>query len=459
MKIIVLGAGQVGSTVAQNLASENNDVTVVDLNMDTLNELQNRLDLSIVYGHAAYPSVLRKAGAEDADMIIAATNSDETNMIACQIAYTLFKTTSRIARIRSQQYLIEKDALFKKKHIPIDVLISPERLVTDHIERIIEHPGALQVVDFADGKVRLVGVIAEVAAPMTGHAPEHLKTLLPQIDVCIATIYRDDDPIVVKEIETIQTGDLVFYIAAKENTVTIMEQFHQPDKPSKHVMIAGGGNIGMALAQRLESRYSVKVIEKNKERAEELAEVLNSPSTLVLSGDVADQDLLIEENISSMGLFCALTNDDEANILSAMVARKMGAKKVMSLINRPAYVDLVEKGFIDVAISPHNVTIGALLRHVRRGDVVAVHSLRRGAAEALEAVAHGDESTSEVVGRAISDLPLDHRTIIGAIVRNGEVLIASDDLVVEAEDHVIILVVDKSLINDVENLFQVGVTY
>ncbi len=457
MKIIVLGAGQVGSTVAQNLASENNDVTVVDLNMNTLRELQDRLDLSTVYGHAAYPSVLREAGAEDADMIIAATNSDETNMIACQIAYTLFKTTSRIARIRSQQYLIEKDALFKKKHIPIDVLISPERLVTDHIERIIEHPGALQVVDFADGKVRLVGVVVEKESPMTGRVPGHLKVLLPQIDVCIATVYRKNDPVVLRDIETIVEGDIVFYIAAREHTVTIMEQFHHRSKPSKHVMIAGGGNIGMALAQRLETKYSVKIIEKNSDRANVLAATLNS--SMVLNGDVADQELLLEENISSMGLFCALTNDDEANILSAMVASKLGAAKVMSLINRPAYVDLVEDGIIDVAISPQNVTIGALLRHVRRGDVVAVHSLRRGEAEALEAIAHGDESTSEVVGRAISDLPLDHRAIIGAIVRNGEVLIARDELVVEAEDHVIILVIDKSLIHDVENLFQVGVTY
>ena len=457
MKIIVLGAGQVGSTVAQNLASENNDVTVVDLNMNTLQELQNRLDLSTVYGHAAYPEVLRQAGAEDADMIIAATNSDETNMIACQIAYTLFQTTSRIARVRSQGYLVEKDALFKKKHIPIDVLISPERLVTDHIERIIEHPGALQVVDFADGRVRLVGVFAEEAAPMTGHGPDHLQTLLPEIEACFATVYRDNDPIVLSELDTIQEGDIVFYIAAAQHTVTIMEQFHAPEKRSKHVMIAGGGNIGMALAQRLESRYSVKVIEKNRQRAEVLAETLNSST--VLCGDVADQELLLEENISSMGLFCALTNDDEANILSAMVARKMGARKVMSLINRPAYVDLVERGFIDVAISPHNVTIGALLRHVRRGDVVAVHSLRRGSAEALEAIAHGDESTSEVVGKSISDLALDDQTIIGAIVRNGEVLIARDDLVIEAEDHVIILVLDKKRINEVENLFQVGVTY
>ena len=456
MKIIVLGAGQVGSTVAQNLAHENNDVTVVDLNMNTLQELQNRIDLNTVFGHAAHPNVLRMAGAEDADMIIAATNSDETNMIACQIAYTLFRTTSRIARVRSQEFLTEKETLFQKKHIPIDVLISPEKLVTDHIERIIQHPGALQVVDFADGRVRLVGVIAEASAPMTGQSSEAIHGLLPNVGVCIAAIYRDNEPVMPDE-AIIKEDDIVFYIAAKGHTVSIMEQFHQPDKPSKHVMIAGGGNIGMALAQRLESRYRVKIVEKNPERAEQLGEQLHN--SLVLCGDVADQDLLLEENISSMDLFCALTNDDEANILSAMVARKMGARSVMSLINRPAYVELVERGFIDVAISPHNVTIGALLRHVRRGDVVAVHSLRRGMAEALEAIAHGDKETSEVVGCKISELPLEDGTIIGAVVRGNQVIIGDNDLEIEAEDHVIVFVVDKKLIPEVENLFQVGVTY
>ena len=456
MKIIVLGAGQVGSTVAQNLAHENNDVTVVDLNMNTLQELQNRIDLNTVFGHAAHPNVLRMAGAEDADMIIAATNSDETNMIACQIAYTLFRTTSRIARVRSQEFLTEKETLFQKKHIPIDVLISPEKLVTDHIERIIQHPGALQVVDFADGRVRLVGVIAEATAPMTGQRSGAIHGLLPNVGVCIAAIYRDNQPVMPDE-AVIQEDDIVFYIAAKGHTVSIMEQFHQPDKPSKHVMIAGGGNIGMALAQRLESKYRVKIVEKNPDRAEQLGEQLHN--SLVLCGDVADQDLLLEENISSMDLFCALTNDDEANILSAMVARKMGASSVMSLINRPAYVDLVERGFIDVAISPHNVTIGALLRHVRRGDVVAVHSLRRGMAEALEAIAHGDKETSEVVGCKISELPLEEGTIIGAVVRGNQVIIGESDLEIEAEDHVIVFVVDKKLIPEVENLFQVGVTY
>lgn len=456
MKIIVLGAGQVGSTVARNLASENNDITVVDTDRDTLYALQERIDLSVVCGHAAHPDTLKQAGAEDADMIIAATSSDETNMIACQIAYTLFKTTSRIARVRAQEYLVEKETLFKKKHIPIDVLISPERLVTDHIERIIQHPGALQVVDFADGRVRLVGVTAEESAPMNGMPVDNIHQLVPNVGVCIAAIFRDDRSVVVEN-AIIQEGDIVFYIAAKGHTVDIMVQFHKPDKPSKHVMIAGGGNIGLALAQRLESKFRVKIIEKNPERSETLAEVLDS--AIVLNGDVADQELLSEEHVESMDLYCALTNDDEANILSAMVAKKMGARAVMSLINRPAYVDLVERDFIDVAISPHNVTIGALLRHVRRGDVVAVHSLRRGMAEALEAIAHGDRETSLVVGRSIAELPLGEGTIIGAVVRGNQVIIGHNDLEIEAEDHVVVFVADKEQIPDVEKLFQVGAVY
>jgi trk system potassium uptake protein TrkA len=458
VKIIVLGAGQVGSAVAKNLVAEGNDVTVVDLNKRALDSFGS-IDLSPVRGHAAYPNVLTEAGAEDADMIIAATSSDETNMIACQIAYSLFRTTSRIARVRSQQYLKRKDVLFQKKHIPIDVLISPEQLVTDHILRIIEHPGALQVMDFADGRVRLVGVVTEGEAPMCGREASMLKELLPDVDICLATIYRDNEAILLSEKSVvIQEGDIVFFIVASEKAVDAMSQFHKVEKHFKHVMIAGGGNIGLALAEKLEvGKYRVKLIEKNLDRANYLADTLNNTS--VLAGDVADQELLQTENIHSMGLFCALTNDDEANILSAMVAKNLGARKVMSLINRPAYVDLVENQFVDIAISPHNITIGALLRHVRRGDVVAVHSLRKGSAEALEAIAHGDMETSEVVGRKICDLPLHSSSIIGAIVRGGDVIIAHDDLVIEAEDHVIILVVDKKHIAEIEKLFQVGVTY
>ena len=456
MKIIVLGAGQVGSTVAQNLARENNDVTVVDLDLSVLQELQDRLDLRTVLGAASYPNVLRNAGVEDADMIIAATNSDEVNMVACQIAYTLFRTPTKIARLRAQEYMREKE-LFCKEATPIDVVISPERLVTNHIERIIEHPGALQVLDFADGKVRMVAVKAYYGGPLVGHQIRELRDHLPKVDTRVAAIYRDGNAIKPTGDTTIQADDEIFFVASRKDTPVVMSEMRSREKPVKRIMIAGGGNIGRALAEALESNYKVKLIEKFPKRAEQLADMLDN--TLVLQGDAADQELLIEENIDEMDFFCALTNDDEANILSAMLAKRMGADKVMSLINRPAYVDLVESGIIDVAISPQQVTIGALLTHVRRGDVVAAHSLRRGAAEALEAIAHGDSKTSPLVGRRIDEIKLPHDASIAALVRDNDVLIAHDDIVIESEDHLIMFLGNKSHIPEVEKLFQVGVTF
>ncbi len=456
MKIIVLGAGQVGSTVAQSLASEDNDVTVVDADASVLHDLQSRVDLRTVCGRASYPDVLRAAGAEDTDMIIAATDSDETNIVAMQIAYTLFRTPAKIARVRSNEYTSET-ALFTNNHIPIDVLISPEQLVTDHIQRIIEHPGAVQVVDFADGKVRLVGVEVEADAPMVGLPISSLAVLLSDIETRVAAVYRGEEVIIADGDTVVLEEDIVFFLGQKKHTSTVMAQFHHHVNACKRVMIAGGGNIGLLLAKKLERFYSVKIIEAREDRAEFLASTLSS--AMVLHGDAANQDMLIDENIEDMDVFCALTNDDEANILSAMLAKRIGAKKIMSLINRPAYVDLVEGGIIDVAISPQQITIGALLTHIRRGDVVAVHSLRKGSAEALEGVAHGDRDTSGLVGRAIEDVKLPKSATIGVVVRGDEVLIAHHDLIIEAEDHLIVLVTNKRQIADVEKLFQVGVAF
>ncbi|MEM7206551.1 MAG: Trk system potassium transporter TrkA [Pseudomonadota bacterium] len=456
MKIVVLGAGQVGSTVAQNLARESNDVTVVDTNVGTLHELQDRLDLRTVRGVASHPSVLRAAGVEDADMVIAATSSDEVNMMACQIAYTLFHTPTKIARLRSQEY-IRESGLFCKEATPIDVVISPERLVTNHIQRIIENPGALQVLDFADGKVRLVAVKAYYGGPMVGHQIRELRDHIPNVDTRVAAIYRDGQAITPTGDTTVLADDEVFFVASRRNTAQVMSEMRRLENPTRRIMIAGGGNIGKALAESLEREYKVKLIEAIPERAAELAEMLDN--TLVLQGDAADHDLLIEENIDEMDIFCALTNDDEANILSAMLAKRMGAHKVMSLINRPAYVDLVERDIIDVAVSPQQITIGALLTHVRRGDVVAVHSLRRGAAEAIEAIAHGDEATSAIVGRRIDEIPFPQDVTVGALVRGNDVLIAHDNLVIEAEDHMILFLGDKQKIPEVEKLFQVSVTF
>lgn len=456
MKIIVLGAGQVGSTVAQSLASEDNDVTVVDTDEQVLRDLGARLDLGTVCGTASYPDVLRRAGAEDADMIIAATDSDETNIVAMQVAYSLFHTPQKIARIRSVEYTRERN-LFNNDHIPINVLISPEQLVTDHIQRIIEHPGALQVIDFAEGLVRLVGVSVQEGAPMANQPMARLTSLLGDIEARVVAIYREDDCIIADGDTVVQVDDVVFYLGSRKHTSTIMHQFHNDELPVNSVMIAGAGNIGLRLARKLEKNYDVKVVEADKDRNDFVAGALSS--ALVLLGDAADHDLLVEENVQEMDVFCALTNDDEANILSAMLAKRMGARKIMSLINRPAYVDLVERDIIDVAISPQQITIGALLTHIRRGDVVAVHSLRKGQAEALEGVAHGDEETSMLVGRAIGDIDLPSSAAIGAVVRANEVLIAHHDLVVEAEDHLIVLITNKQQIHEVEKLFQVGVTF
>jgi len=456
MKIIVLGAGQVGSTVAQSLASEDNDVTVVDTNEQVLRDLGSRLDLGTVCGAASYPAVLRRAGAEDADMIIAATDSDETNIVAMQVAYSLFHTPQKIARVRSVEYTRERN-LFNNDHIPINVLISPEQLVTDHIRRIIEHPGALQVIDFAEGLVRLVGVSVQEGAPMANQPIARLTGLLGDIEARVVAIYRDEDSIIADGDTVVQVGDVVFYLGYRKHTATIMHQFHHDELPVSNVMIAGAGNIGFRLARKLERDYNVKVVEADKSRNDFAAGALSN--ALVLLGDAANHDLLVEENVREMDVFCALTNDDEANILSAMLAKRMGARKIMSLINRPAYVDLVERDIIDVAISPQQITIGALLTHIRRGDVVAVHSLRKGRAEALEGVAHGDKETSMLVGRAIGDIDLPTSAAIGAVVRGKEVLIAHHDLVVEAEDHLIVLITNKQQIHDVEKLFQVDVTF
>lgn len=457
MNIIILGAGQVGSSVATELArEESNEITVIDVDQTILSELSDRLDLRTICGNGSYPSVLRQAGADDADMLIALTNSDEINMVACQIAATLFHTPTKIARIRSQEYMSRQE-LFSEESIPVDVTISPENLVTEYIHHLIEHPSALQVLDFAGGKLQLVAVKAYYDGPLVGHELKTIRSHIPGVDTRVAAIFRDGKSLPPTADRVIEADDEVFFVAARKHIKTVISEMRKLDKPIKRVMLAGGGNIGGQLAALLEKDFQVKIIETDLRRSRALAGSLDS--SIVLHGDAADPDLLLEENIESMDVFCALTNDDEANILSAMLAKRLGARKVMSLINRAAYVDLVESGLIDIALSPHQVTIGAMLAHIRRGDVVAVHALRRGSAEAIEAIAHGDHRSSKVVGRRIDELKLPKGTSIGAIVRGEEVLIAHHDTVVESEDHVILFLTDKNDIGQVEKLFQVAITY
>ncbi|MBY4677727.1 Trk system potassium transporter TrkA [Marinobacterium arenosum] len=457
MKIIILGAGQVGGTLAENLASEANDITVIDTDTGRLRELQDRLDIRTVEGKASYPSVLMQAGAPDADMLIAVTNLDEVNMIACQVAHTLFNTPTKIARVREHDYLKQNQMIFADKAIPIDVLISPEELVTRHVKRLIQHPGALQVLDFADGKAQLVAVRAYYGGPLVGREIAYLRAHMPSVDTRVAAIFRRGSPIIPQGDTVIEADDEVFFIAATKDIRAVMSELRRLDRPYKRIIIAGGGNIGARLAGSIENDFQVKIIERSIQRCNMLARQLNN--TIVLHGSASDKELLLEENIEDTDVFCALTNDDEANIMASMLAKRLGVRTVMTLINNPAYVDLVQGGEIDIAISPQQTTIGALLTHVRRGDVAAVHSLRRGAAEALEAVAHGDTRSSKVVGKAIEQIDLPPGCTIGAIVRNEEVLIAHDDVVVENGDHVILFLVDKKRIIDVERLFQVGLTF
>jgi len=456
MKIIILGAGQVGASLAETLSHENNDIAVVDTDMQKLELLRDRLDIHTICGLASHPDILLQAGAPDTEMVIAVTNSDEVNMVACQVAYTLFHTPTRIARIRSAKYLSMDKKLFNKDALPINVLISPEQLVTSYIQRLIEYPGALQVLDFAEGKVQLVAVKVRLGGKILGQEIQTIRKHMPNVDTRVAAIYRRGRSIIPKRNTIVEEDDEVFFIVDRKNTRKVMTELRRRDKPNKRIMIAGGGNIGRRLALALESSYHVKLIDRNKSTTKHLSEELEK--TIVLLGDVSDEELLIEENIDAVDVFCALTNDDEANIMSALLAKRLGAKKVMALINRTAYVDLVESGDIDIAISPQQATIGSLLTHVRHGDVVMVHSLRKGAAEAIEVVAHGDPGTSKVIGHTIEEVDLPKGTNIGAIVRDGEVIITHHDTVIKTDDHLILFLINKNDIKRVEELFQADFT-
>ncbi len=456
MKRIILGAGEVGGNLAQNLSLEASDITVVDTDSSRLQELQDRVDIRTVTGLASHPDVMRQAGAEDADMLIAVTNSDEVNMVACQVAYTVFNTPTKIARIRSSAY-IRDGGIFRNDDMPVDVLVNPEQIVTHDIARLIDNPGALQVMDFADGQVQLVGIKAYYGGPLVDQELRYLRQHMPMVDTRVAAIFRKNRPIIPQGNTVIEADDEVFFIAASQDIKHVMSEMRRVEKPNKRIVIAGGGHIGQQLAQVVESRYGVRIIEHNRERCYELSESLDR--TIVLCGDASDRELLLEENIEETDVFCAVTNDDEANIMSSMLAKSLGARKVITLINNPAYVDLIEGGNIDIVVSPQQATLGSILAHIRQGDVAKVHSLRRGAAEAIEAVAHGDASSSAVVGRRIEEIELPPGTNIGAIVRGDQVVIAHDDVIVQADDHVVLFLVDKKRIREVERLFHAPLTF
>mgnify|MGYP001367816664 FL=1 len=456
MKIIILGAGQVGSNLAEHLVREGNDLTVVDLDAEKLGHLQERFDLRTVCGQASHPSILKQAGADDADLLIAVTLNDETNIVACKLAGTLFNIPTKIARIRAVDYM-KHPQLFDANHFGVDHVIAPEQEITDYLRKLIDYPEALQVVPFGGERARLVAIKARVGGPLVGHELRDMQKHLPGLDARVAAIFRRDRTIVPEGRTVIQDGDEIFFIAATENIRAVMKEMRRGDKSVRRVMIAGGGNIGQRLARNLESDYEVKLIDCDKKNTERLASLLKN--TLVLTGDATDEDLLVQENIEDMDVFCALTNDDEDNIMSSLLAKRLGARKVISLINRSTYVDLLQGGEIDIALSPAQATIGPLLTHIRRGDMAVVHSLRRGAAEALEAVVHGDAQSSKLVGKRIEQVDMPEGVTIGAILRGSQVIIAHHDSAIESGDHLILFVPNKRMIPKVEKLFQVGLGF
>ena len=452
MKILILGAGQVGRTAAYHLSREPaNEVTVVDTNEDVLRDLQDRLDVRAVAGNGSYPAVLETAGIADTDILVALTNSDEVNIVACEIAHALSRTPTKIARIRAPEYT-SREQLFTEGGLAVDVWISPEQLVTEYIARLLSYPGALQVVDFANGRVQLVGVRARREGLLVGRELRALREHLPDTEARVAAIYRNDRLIEPRGDTIIEEHDEIFFVAAQDDLRRVLAELRRSEDPVRRLVIAGGGNIGLRLARTLEKSNQVKLIERDPRRARRISEILEN--TIVLSGDAADEELLVEENIDSADVFAALTNSEEANVLSAMLAKRLGAKRVMALINRPSYGQLMENHAIDIVISPQTITIGTLLAHVRRGDVVRVHSLRRGAAEAIEAVVHGTHGRSRIIGHPLEKIDLPPGASIVAVVRGERVIMAHHDTTIEAEDHIIIFLSDRRHIDAVSRLFQ-----
>ena len=457
MKILILGAGRVGTSVAENLVSEQNDITLIDTDARRLAQLQERLDLRGVVGNGTHIDVLAEAGAADADLLIACATSDETNLVACKIAKQVFNLPRRIARARAPAFL-DHPELMGEEGFCVDHLISPERSVTAYLDSLVEYPETLQVLDFAKGRVALAAVRVVAGSPLVGQAVETLRERIPDIDSRIVAIYRQDKPLIPSGSTVVEAGDELFCLSDSRHLRRVIAELVPTVQPVRRVMIAGGGNIGARLARELGSNYEIKLIEVDQARCELLASQLPT-RMLILNGDATDEDLLDEENVGDMDMFLALTNDDENNIMSSLLAKRMGARRVVALIGRKAYGDLMEGGRIDVAISPSQATIGELLRHVRRGDIVVAHQLRRGAAEAIEAIAHGDRKSSKVVGRRIEEISLPKGSIIGALVRGEDVLMAHHDTVIEAEDHVIVFVTNSRLISKVEQLFQVSASF
>ncbi len=467
MKILILGSGQVGSTIAQELAAmPNHDVTIIDTDEAALRNTGSRLDVQTIVGNGSSPMILEQAGAADTDMLLALTRNDETNLVACKLAAELFNIPQRIARVRSVDYLeygqdeskgldADKSLSDSLNAFAITDSIHPEHLVTEHLVGLLNYVRALQVLPFANDKVRLVVAQAKAGDGIIGKTIETLVALLPENTDCqICSIYRGNRLIVPQSDTVIQEGDEIGFAVEAQSMATVMYVLFHYKQSNHRLIIAGGGNIGYRLAKRLEDKFNIKIIENNAARAEWLAEKLDN--TLVLHGSATDEDLLKTEYIDEIDVFCAITNDDENNIMSSLLAKNLGAKRAISIINRSRYVDLLTGNQIDIVVSPHQITIGSVLSHVRRGDIAAVYPLRRGTAEAIEVVVHGDRHTSSLVGRRVDEVKWPAGCHIAAIVRGDEVIMGRDhSQILQDGDHIVFFVSRRRVLRELEKLIQV----
>jgi len=449
MKIIVLGAGKVGSNIAKNLSVQSYDICVVDKAVSKLKKLQSEYDLAIVSGHASHPDVLKKAGIDSDTILISVTNDDEVNIVACQIAKQIFDVKKTICRLSDSSYIKNLSAFGKEM---IDIPISPELEVTDHIIELIDHPGAELIETFADGKVKLVSVKAKRGGKLVNRELKSIKNDIPDIDTLVPTIYRKNKAIVPDGNTVIKENDQVYFLSAEKNIDSILKEMRDQTVDSSRIMIVGGGMIGSSLASSLENKYKVKVLETSLERCEMLSKDLNK--AIVLNGDGSDEELLRSENIENIDVFCALTDDDETNIMSAFLAKKLGAKKTLIILNNYAYINILPKSFVDLALSPQRMTVSLVMQHLSSADLPQEVLLNMtSGAEALEGVIHNNHKTKDLFGKTYRDLPLPENAVLGAIVRNGSIFTPSKNINVEMNDHIIVFINGKTDKDQIEALF------
>ena len=453
-KIAVLGGGQVGSSLAKILTDDGNDITLIDTNLSVIEDLQEDNDIKTIHGNASSPSVLEQAEVNDCDILIATTASDEVNLVSCHLAKKMFNVPTVIARLRNSEFQVSTSG-FDLDLFSINSIISPSQLVTDFIKNIIEHPGAFQAYDFADGKLQVIGATVLKDGPLAGRKLSEFKKHLPNVDVNVIALYRDRKTLPVNGTTVIETGDDLFFLATEEN-MRFMSELSKNQSRIENIMIAGGGIVGMTLADKLSQKFSTKIIEKDLIRSKYLSESLED--TVVLNDDISDESLLDNEGIKEVDYFCSVTNDDQMNILSAKLAKDLGAKKSIAIINKLSYRKLVSKE-IDVVVSPEDVTIGSILASVRTSDVVKVHSLGFGEAELLEIIIHGDNKTSKVVGKKVSELEIPSGCRIGAIYREGKVILLNEDVSIQSNDRLIIYLLHKKDFSKLAKLLQVSIGF